>query len=109
LAVSIPLLLASVAWCDSPQRNTTESVARPNFLGDVKCPEFVRIPKTTFRMGSPIEDKLSKAYREEEKPQHERTVEAFAMGRFLVTAEEFCLFLNDVGNDGYWIDNRCRS
>jgi formylglycine-generating enzyme required for sulfatase activity len=55
-------------------------------------------------MGSPIEDKLSKAYREEEKPQHERAVEEFAIARFLVTAEEFCLFLNDVGNDGYWID-----
>lgn len=71
-----------------------------------------RIPAAEFQMGSPIADDMSFAYRKCERPQHAVTVDEFWIGRYLVTAEEFCLFLNHVGNDGYfteetgWIDWR---
>ncbi len=55
-------------------------------------------------MGSPITKVGSAEYRSCEKPQHFVTVSEFYMGRFLVTAEEFCLFLNAVGNQGYFLN-----
>jgi len=69
---------------------------------DVRSPEMIVIPTTTFLMGSPVENERSKAHRPEEKPQHEVTVNEFAIGRFLVTADEFCRFLNAEGNHDYF-------
>ncbi len=66
---------------------------------DVRDPDMIRIPGGTFFMGSPVTDKTSFAYRPVEKPQHKVTVDEFWIARFLVTAEEFCKFLNDVGNE----------
>jgi formylglycine-generating enzyme required for sulfatase activity len=63
---------------------------------------MITIPTTTFKMGSPVEPETSTYYRPEEKPQHDVTVNEFAIGRFLVTAEEFCQFLNAEGNHQYF-------
>jgi formylglycine-generating enzyme required for sulfatase activity len=68
-------------------------------------PELITITGGTFQMGSPVTEKGSAAYRTQELPQCEVTVRPFAIGRFLVTAEEFCVFLNEAGNDGYFIED----
>jgi formylglycine-generating enzyme required for sulfatase activity len=71
---------------------------------------FVRIPGGLFEAGNPVQDQASPAYRVCEK--HERTVSVddFYLSRFLVTAEEYCLFLNDAGDSSHlvldtgWVD-----
>ena len=68
-------------------------------------PALVHNPSGTFAMGNPIEKDRSDGYRRSEKPKHELTVREFWLGRFIVTAEEYCQFLNDVGNHGYFIEN----
>ncbi len=64
-------------------------------------PEMIRIEGGTFFMGSPVKDPAAFEYHEDERPQREVAVETFYISRFLVTAEDFCVFLNDVGNNGY--------
>lgn len=63
--------------------------------------EFVSISGGVFLMGSPIEPPNARDCRACEKPQHDVQVHSFRLGRFLVSSEEFCDFLGDVGNDGY--------
>lgn len=72
----------------------------------VRFPELIRVPEATFLMGSPIEDKGDDAYRQVEKPQREVPVAQFWIGRFLVTSEEFCAFLNEDGNKEYFLEWR---
>ncbi|MBN2663421.1 MAG: SUMF1/EgtB/PvdO family nonheme iron enzyme, partial [Bacteroidales bacterium] len=55
-------------------------------------PQTVFITGGTFRMGS--NDGYS-----DEKPVHSVTVSDFYMGKYEVTNEEFCVFLNDYGSD----------
>lgn len=69
-----------------------------------RFPEMVRIPGATYLMGSPVKLKSSKDFRQVEKPQNQVMVKEFYIGRFLVTAEEFCHFLNDNGNQGYFVE-----
>ena len=81
-------------------------------LAKPRVPDMVRIRGGSFLMGSPVTQKGSAGYRSSERPQRMVTVDDFAMGRFLVTAEEFCDFLNEAGNEMYfceqpgWIDWR---
>lgn len=72
---------------------------------DSLFPKLAGIAGTQFLMGSPISDELSYAYRKSEKPQRMVQVDEFWMARDLVTAEEFSVFLNDVGNSGYFKEN----
>lgn len=66
-----------------------------------RIPEMVYIPAATFRMGNPIATKGTEDYREWEHPQHDVSVDGFYLGRFLVTTEAFCDFLNEAGNKSY--------
>jgi formylglycine-generating enzyme required for sulfatase activity len=75
---------------------------------EAKLPAMISIRKSAFLMGSPIDDEGSKAHRRQEKPQHEVTVNEFAIGRFLVTAEEFCQFLNVADNHIYFQEQQER-
>lgn len=97
------LLLAAISSAEMCQVARAEFPTR-FFVGEPRVPEFVRFPKTTFAMGSPVKDVRSRAFRQEEKPQRETTVGAFGLSRFLVTAEEYSLFLNEQGNDGYMLE-----
>lgn len=54
-------------------------------------------------MGNPVEPG-AEGYRRAESPPRAVVVEEFWIGRFLVTAEEFCLFLNEAGNRGYFLE-----
>jgi len=67
------------------------------------APQMAWIPRTQLKIGSPIEGDTAFAYRACEKPEHVVDVPGFYLGRFLVTAEEFCVFLNDVDTSGYFL------
>jgi formylglycine-generating enzyme required for sulfatase activity len=69
---------------------------------------MVRIPGAAYLMGNPIMTEIDRGYREAERPQRSVVVKEFWLARALVTAEEFCLFLNEVGNDGFFIENTGR-
>lgn len=100
-ALSLVLLcIQTLCLAESPD---TASVCAAD--AGAQLPPMVRIPSTTFWMGSPITDTESFAYRLGDLPHEQVTVDEFRIGRFLVTAEEFCEFLNDVGNDGYFIES----
>ena len=70
---------------------------RPRF----RPPEMAFIAGGEFLMGSPISDETSMEYHEDERPQRKGKVRDFYLSRFLVTAEEFSVFLNDQGDRGY--------
>lgn len=66
-----------------------------------RLPVMVRIKGGEFLMGSPVSDKKSYEYHEDERPQRKVVVDDFYLARFPVTTEEFCVFLNERGNDGF--------
>jgi len=67
-------------------------------------PEMIVVNGCTFQMGNPIADAASIDYRLCEAPKHDVNVQTFLIGRFLVTAEDFCQFLNDTGNHDFLLD-----
>ena len=67
----------------------------------VRPPEMILVSGGTFLMGSPISDATSAEYHADERPQRTIRVDDFYMSRFLVTAEDFSLFLNERGEQGY--------
>jgi formylglycine-generating enzyme required for sulfatase activity len=54
-----------------------------------------------FLMGSPVTDKASAEYHDEERPQRLVQLRSFYLSRFLVTAEQYCEFLNERGDHEY--------
>ena len=70
-----------------------------------RFPEMAHIRGGEFLMGSPVTNRGSYAYRQAEHPQRQCRVDEFWITRRLVTAEEYCIFLNEVGNDGYLCEN----
>ena len=56
------------------------------------CPELVVVPAGTFRMGS------TKG-QADERPVHAVRLEAFALGRYEVTREEYAAFVDATGHD----------
>ena len=54
-------------------------------------PEMITVQGGSFRMGS-------EEGSDNEKPVHEVTLSTYAIGKYEVTNQEFCLFLNAVGN-----------
>lgn len=62
-------------------------------------PEMVEIPAGTFLMGDTTDVGIS-----DELPVHSVTVDSFYMGKYEVTNEQFCEFLND-GNDEYYSEH----
>jgi len=65
-------------------------------------PPMVAYDGGRFLMGIPDDLKGKRDYRKEDGPPHERDVRPFAIGKYLVTSEEFCRFLNEEGNRGYF-------
>lgn len=85
---------------------TSAGCAQPNseiqpFSHAFQLPEMVRIKGGEFLMGSPVSDESSYEYQEDERPQRTVHVGEFYLSKFLVTAEDFCVFLNERGNDGF--------
>lgn len=69
-----------------------------------RCAEMVVVPAGTFTMGSPESEKDHSA---EESPQHEVTfARPFAIGRFLVTVDQYAAF---VAATGYEPGSRCQT
>jgi len=73
--------------------------------GSDEAPEMVALSGGTFRMGSP--DNVGWG---EEKPAHDVTLDAFAIGKYPVTVGEFRLFVEDTGyvteaeqGEGSWV------
>lgn len=71
--------------------NAVVSIAPEQILRDGLSTVLIR--GGTFTMGTKIPDKRDRAYHDDEAPQ-EVTVKSFRIGKFPVTAEQMCLFLN---------------
>ncbi len=84
--VSINTGTTSSLTTDKPQQEATGN--NPNY------PEMVKIPCGTFQMGS--NDVFGYSY---DKPVHSVTISDFYIGKYEVTNEEYCCFLNDYGSD----------
>ena len=72
---------------------TSIGCAQPNFeiepsSREFQLPEMVRIKGGVFPMGSPVSDKSSYEYQEDERPQRTVSVGDFYLSKFLVTAED---------------------
>ena len=64
-------------------------------VGEEKSPklELIRISGAKVKIGTPIKNKLSKGYHAEEAPKWV-TVQEFKIGKYPITADVFCDFLN---------------
>ncbi len=61
-----------------------------------KAPKMERIAGGTFTMGCDVQ--RDGDCQDDEKPLHQVTVKDFYLGKYEVTNEEFCYFLNEKGN-----------
>ncbi|MEL6943488.1 MAG: formylglycine-generating enzyme family protein, partial [Bacteroidota bacterium] len=73
----------------SPPKTTTSSAA-------FKEPSMVRVAGGTFTMG--CQEGRDKNCYDREKPAHQVTLSSYYIGKYEVTNEEFCAFLNEKGN-----------
>src|SRR5688500_3548972 len=87
-AVATPLLSCSASQSPAPARTDTRSADLKHGL-----PEFIKIEGGTFVMGNAGVDPESSEFFSDETPL-EVTVEDFEIARTVVTAEQFCEFLN---------------
>jgi formylglycine-generating enzyme required for sulfatase activity len=72
---------------------------KDSFKGCDICPEMVVVPAGSFMMGSPASETQRN---KEEGPQHQVTfAEAFAVGKYAVTFEEWDACVRDGGCNGY--------
>ncbi|MEA3309847.1 MAG: SUMF1/EgtB/PvdO family nonheme iron enzyme [Chloroflexota bacterium] len=97
-------------------RSTVEEEATKKTLADKRLPfepQLVTIPAGPFLMGTPESelDELEKLgrtreYIEREVPQHEVTLDEYAIARYPITNAEFERFIEDGGydNSDYWTD-----
>lgn len=102
LVTGCGLLLAFVGAC-APQTTQTlcDRPAAKIASNGPRFPEMAHIPEGEFLMGSPISDEESMEYHADERPQRKVRVKSFYLSRFLVTAEDYCMFLNERGDHGY--------
>jgi formylglycine-generating enzyme required for sulfatase activity len=90
LRFTFTVLIAGVSVGAAP---TQDSVER-EFKECAECPVMLGIPGGAFTMGSPANEP---GRFDTEGPQHDVTVNAFALGKYNVTTEEFLLFLKETG------------
>jgi formylglycine-generating enzyme required for sulfatase activity len=84
-------LVAALAWCGTSRWQERKD---REFQECTVCPIMVGIPSGTFLMGSPASES---GRFDSEGPQHEVTIKAFALGKYVVTSEEFLTFLKETG------------
>jgi formylglycine-generating enzyme required for sulfatase activity len=83
-ALIVCVAVAPAAWSE------------PRYFRDcADCPEMVAIPAGRFLMGSPPDEP---GRRENEGPQRDVSVRAFAIGRYEVTVAEFTQFTHETGH-----------
>jgi len=85
----------------SPERERTLK-AGDVFKECSNCPEMIVVPAGSFTMGSPENEIGRPSYKDidDEDPQHEVTIsKPFAVGRFLVTVDQFAAFVRATGYD----------
>ena len=61
------------------------------------CPRMVALPAASFVMGSPAEEE---GRNDDEGPQHQVDLEAFAIGKFEVTVTQYRAFVDATGHTG---------
>ena len=96
-------LLAPHQTTARSNENSRQPASGTAFQDCPECPEMVVIPGGTFLMGSP-EDEPGRD--NDEGPQREVTVPAFAMGKYEVTFAEWDACLADGGCGGYKPDDQ---
>lgn len=67
------------------------------------CPKMTVVPGGTYMMGSPDSERRRK---KNEGPQHQVSIQKFAVGVYEVTREEYQHFVNETGRS---IGNRCNT
>jgi len=98
---------ASVSWAVTVDDNEWPAYGRK--VEPEEPGTMVFIKGGTFKMGRPHWAPLA-----DDRPEHEVSLDDFYIGKYLVTAKEFCEFLNDRGNpdyrylieDEFWIEKR---
>lgn len=68
---------------------------------EIPLPDMVFVKGGEFLMGSPLDDVTAAEYHADEHPRRTVTLPDLFFSRYVITAEEFCAFLNEMGNDGY--------
>jgi formylglycine-generating enzyme required for sulfatase activity len=121
LNVFSALVVLVGAVCSATKAGSEEQVrsARQTFRDCANCPEMVMIPAGRFLMGSSEKDiardvadttpfneaGYAKERMKFEQPQHPVEIaKPFALGRYLVTQEEFAAFLDETG---YSVERGC--
>ena len=102
-------LLLSVGLMNIQELPVGSTAPAAAFRDCPSCPEMVVIPNGTFRMGSPTDkdgqdEWRSNLFSDSEQPQHEVTLQSFALGRFEVTQEEFAVFAHETGLKDFFKD-----
>lgn len=94
-AAGLALGLCAIGLCVTVA--SAQIGAAKTFRDCATCPEMVQVPGGRFLMGS-----LPGVGDEDEHPQHEVTVPAFAVGKYEVTFDEWDACVADGGCGGYW-------
>lgn len=85
------------------EASRAETEARRRFRDCETCPEMVKVPKGTFKMGAPISEDRPNG---EEGPLHWVTItKPFAVGVYEVTFDEWDACVSDGACDGYRPDD----
>jgi formylglycine-generating enzyme required for sulfatase activity len=89
----VAVLLIALAFAAPRVAGAQEHPDR-EFRECTQCPEMVGIPAGQFTMGSPAKEP---GRFDSEGPQHGVAIRAFALSKYLVTSEQFLIFLRATG------------
>ena len=87
-------IAAIIALSIGIHRAAAEELSAREFQECTHCPVMVGIPAGRFVMGSPADEP---GRFQSEGPQHAVSVRAFALGKYMVTSEQFLTFLRATG------------
>lgn len=105
------LVMLTLVGCEFffPKSVEYEQLKLPNRSAPEDIGTFVSIAGGSFTMGAPPEAESNPAVNPGgvvvARPQHPEQVSGFEIGKYEVTAKEFCEFLNDIGQERHSISD----
>lgn len=115
------LLMAWFLWENLPKGGENRTLEEPDIEIDslppvspttvaFKIPDMVKVEGGSFYMGGCMEGIEDCFYSKKKEPRHLVRVKPFSIAKYEVTSEEFCVFLNEEGNQeeggGPWLHVR---